>query len=228
MSTSKQIFIFLGAPGSGKGSLAYACVDKLHWKQLSTGDLCRKHIVEGSVLGQEIDFAIKSGTLVSDDVIIDMVGQWLNEETLLNTSIILDGFPRTVPQAEGFIKLIKSNFAAIPLRIVHFVISDEVVIKRLSSRLICSNKDCQRSYSSNEISQFFPKNLGKCDKCGATLKSRDDDRPEAIASRLEGYHYHIGALMDFYKKSGYVVEHILGNASSEQVFEEFLKLVELQ
>ena len=228
MSKSKQqqIFIFLGAPGSGKGTLARMCVDTLHWKQLSTGDLCRKHIAEGTLLGAEIDFAIKSGTLVSDSVIIDMVGQWLEKEITLETSIILDGFPRTVPQAEGFVKLMKNKLGNVRLRVIRFVIPDDVVIKRLSSRVVCSNRDCQRTFSSDPASSFLPKKSGVCDVCGFLLKEREDDKAETIALRLDGYHHHVEHLMNFYTKAGYAIEDISWQVSSEQVFKEFLMLVE--
>lgn len=227
MST-KQIFVFLGAPGSGKGALSRACVKNLDWKELSTGNECRKHRSEGTKIGQEIDFAIKSGTLVSDGVIIDMVAQWIEKHVDSTSSIILDGFPRTVPQAQGLIGLLgHEGFGALRLRIFQLVLDDEVIVKRLSSRLVCTNKSCQTVYSTL-VDSLKPKKEGICDICGSELIRRDDDNPQTIRERLRTYHYHAQSLLDFYKKEGYTIGQINADQLPEQVFENFLAVANIQ
>lgn len=224
----KQIFIFLGAPGAGKGALSRSCVKNLGWKVFSTGDECRKHRSEGTKIGQEIDFAIKSGKLVSDDVIIDMIAQWIEKNTQLTSAIILDGFPRTVAQAQGLLDVLKSKEAEkLSLRIFQLNIEDEDIVKRLSSRLVCTNKACQAVYSTL-LNTFKPKQENVCDLCGSPLARRDDDNPVTIRERLRTYHYHAQALLDFYKKEGYEIGQINADQSPEQVFENFLTVANVQ
>src|SRR5438105_2140053 len=100
-----NIFIFLGPPGSGKGSVSRLCIKDLGWVQLSTGNLCRKHIAKQTEIGKEIDFAIKSGKLVSDDLITNMVLEWFQKDFDDSHTVILDGYPRTIMQAQAFTKL---------------------------------------------------------------------------------------------------------------------------
>ncbi|MFT6765592.1 MAG: adenylate kinase, partial [Alteromonas naphthalenivorans] len=128
MST-KQVFVFLGAPGAGKGALSRLCVKKLGWKELSTGNECRKHRSEGTKIGQEIDFAIKSGTLVSDNVVIDMVAQWIGKNINSALAIILDGFPRTIAQAQGLVQLLKDeNNGDLSLHVFQLNLDDEIIV----------------------------------------------------------------------------------------------------
>lgn len=226
MST-KQIFVFLGAPGAGKGALSHACVKKLGWKELSTGNECRKHRSEGTKIGQEIDFAIKSGTLVSDDVIIDMVSQWIEENVNSTSAVILDGFPRTVAQAQGLINLLKhEELGVLRLNVFQLMLDDEVIVKRLSSRKLCTNKSCQAVYSTL-VDSLKPKQEGICDLCQGKLITRDDDNPETIRERLRTYHYHAQALLDFYKEEGYVIGQINVDQLPEKVFENFLTVANI-
>lgn len=226
MST-KSIVIFLGAPGVGKGALSRLCVEKLGWKELSTGNECRKHRSEGTKIGQEIDFAIKSGKLVADDVIIDMVAEWLKENISLTSAVILDGFPRTTPQAQGLVDLLEQKeFGSLRLHVFQLVLSDEKIVERLSSRLVCTEKTCQAVYST-VYDQFKPKIEGVCDLCGSTLVCRDDDNPDTIRERLRTYHYHAQALLDFYKNSGYKIEIIDVDQPAQKVFEGFLNVADV-
>lgn len=226
--SKKQVFVFLGAPGVGKGALSSLCVKKLGWKQFSTGDECRKHRSEGTEIGREIDFAIKSGKLVSDDVIIDMVAQWLKENEKDAPAVILDGFPRTVSQAQGLIELLSmENFSHLNLQLVKLALNDEVIVKRLSSRLMCENKSCQAVYSTL-ADDFKPKVEGVCDRCGSALIQRDDDKVETIRERLKTYHHHVKALLDFYKNAGYEIKVIDADQPSLEIFENFLTAVGIE
>lgn len=226
MST-KHVFIFLGAPGAGKGALSHACVKNLGWKELSTGNECRKHRSEGTKIGQEIDFAIKSGTLVADDVIIDMVAQWIEKNVGSTLAIILDGFPRTVPQAQGLVSLLEhESFGSLSLRVFQLKLDDEVIVKRLSLRRVCTNKSCQSVYSTL-VDSLKPKQEGVCDLCQGKLITRDDDNPETIRERLRTYHYHAQSLLDFYKKEGYEIGQIDADQSPNKVFENFLTVANI-
>ena len=223
----KQIFVFLGAPGAGKGALSRACVENLSWKELSTGNECRKHRSEGTKIGQEIDFAIKSGTLVSDGVIIDMVAQWIEKNIDSTSAIILDGFPRTVAQAQGLVDLLKhEGFGELRLHVFQLMLDDETIVKRLSSRKVCTNKSCQAVYSTL-VDSLKPKQDGICDLCNGELITRDDDNPNTIRERLRTYHYHAQALLDFYKEEGYSVDQINVDQSPENVFENFLTVANI-
>ena len=133
--------MFIGAPGSGKGTLSALCVRELGWERLSTGELCRKHIAEKTSIGTEIDFAIKSGKLVSDILIASMVEQWFVEHKKSNKPVILDGYPHTVSQAKALDSLFEELFPNIQLKVVHFLISQDALRERLDGRLICLNTD---------------------------------------------------------------------------------------
>ncbi|MDZ4153972.1 adenylate kinase family protein, partial [Methylicorpusculum sp.] len=121
----RDLFLFIGPPGSGKGTLADACVKSLNWKQLSTGNLCRQHIAEQTEIGKHIDFAIKSGKLVSDSLIVAMVHDWFSRYLAEHNTVILDGFPRTVPQAQELSALLEQSFSAAQLQIIQLAVSDE-------------------------------------------------------------------------------------------------------
>jgi adenylate kinase len=224
LNSTKKIIVFLGAPGSGKGALSRLCIESFGWKQLSTGNLCRKHVSEGTPLGQQIDFALKSGTLVSDDVIIDMGKQWIEQEIQNTDALILDGFPRTVVQATGFLKFFDENYAQVKLVIVELRVPDHEIIERLSARLVCSDKGCQAVFSAR-IEKLKSRIEGVCDFCASPLIQRNDDKAEVVAARLATYHLHCEKLTSFYKNAGYVVHVIDGNRGSLEVFESFLKHV---
>jgi len=228
LDKQQEIFIFIGPPGSGKGSLSGLCVQELGWEQLSTGNLCRKHIAQETEIGKEIDFAIKSGKLISDSLITNMVVEWFNHEADAKQPIILDGYPRTVAQAQNFNKLIKSTTNNLKLRIVRFCLSDDSVISRLSNRYICQNKDCQAVYSLMAGSSLAPKKELQCDACSGLLERRKDDDKVAVQERLKVYHHHEHALLDFYKTVGQSVHEINVEKPLNQVFDEFKRVVGLE
>ncbi len=151
----KDIFIFLGPPGSGKGSLSHLCVKRLGWQQLSTGNLCREHIAQQTDIGKQIDFAIKSGKLISDSLIIEMASAWL-KKTFEHTGIVIfDGFPRTVPQAQALHEIITS-LDDVTMNVVRMDIPFETVVYRLLARSICQNNKCQSVYSMHKHSSQQP------------------------------------------------------------------------
>jgi len=222
---SNCAIIFIGPPGSGKGTLSSLCVSMLGWEQLSTGNLCRKHISEGTSIGQQIDFAIKSGKLISDRLMTDMVDEWLATETLLNKTLILDGYPRTIPQATALDELLKTKYTSLKLHIFRFVVPDECVISRLGTRYICQNNKCQAVYSLAEGSSLAPKRDMICDQCKSPLGQRKDDTREAVHDRMIVYHLHEKELISFYRNAGYEVVEVDANRPHEEVFESFKKII---
>jgi len=213
------VFSFYGPPGSGKGTLARLCKERLGFEILSTGELCRKHITKKTDFGLKIDELLKVGHLVPDDLITDMVKEWLSDAIDIDKPIILDGYPRTLGQAQLFVDLIEKEDLGIDCTVVFFEIADEVIMQRLSDRLVCSNDDCQAIYS---ISSSPPRNKGVCDECGASLKRRNDDKIEVIKERLKRYPQDKKELEDFYASHGIAVESIeVGSKSIPEVFEEF-------
>ena len=217
---AKNIIIFLGAPGSGKGSISELCIKELNFKQFSTGDMCRKHIKEGTEIGKQIDFAIKNGKLVSDSLIIKMVENWLeNEVDKDGCHIILDGCPRTIEQADKLIKILENKYCFLKLRVFRLFVSDEEVINRIVNRWICKN--CQAVYSKLENSPLAPKEKGVCDKCNSQLICRKDDTLDAVNERLRIYHKHEQSLIDFFKKINYEINEIDASKEIKEVFKSF-------
>ncbi len=223
MKTTKEIVLFLGPPGAGKGTLSHLCVKRLGWVQLSTGNLCREHIAQGTEIGEKIDFAIKSGKLVSDSLIVDMVGQWLSECVTGDQTVVFDGFPRTVPQAEALNELL-SKRGDVSLRLVRLTMSDDHLVTRLLSRIICSDKKCQAVYSVHEHSSLKPRKENICDECEGSLVRRSDDEESAIAERLKIYHEHEKRLLSFYKKIGQSICNVEAHQSLEEVYGSFIDM----
>lgn len=228
MSLVGKVFVFVGPPGSGKGSVSSLCIKNLGWVQLSTGNLCRKHIAKQTETGKEIDFAIKSGKLVSDSLITNMVLEWFQKDFNENHTVILDGYPRTIMQAQAFAEHFKKQLFKSDLHIVRFVLSDEMIIARLSNRLICENKDCQAVYSEGKGTDLSPKYVMKCDYCDGRIGRREDDDKHAVAERLKVYHRHESDLLDFYHKAGQVVHDVFVEKPLSEVFEDFKALVGLE
>lgn len=227
MEEQKSIYIFLGPPGSGKGSLSQLCEKRLGWIQLSTGDLCRQHIAEGTEIGKQMDFAIKSGTLISDSLIVQMVGSWLLDQRSSKNPVIFDGFPRTVPQVDALRHLLKDRGINAQLVVVHLVLPDEVVEMRLKSRLICGNKDCQTVYSAINA-RLAPRIEMQCDECSSSLVRRSDDHEDSIKERLLIYYKHKQGLLEFYKAIGQSILDLPAHGHVEEVFDSFQHIVGLK
>jgi adenylate kinase len=221
----KELYIFMGPPGSGKGTLSQLCIDKLGWKQISTGNLCRKHIAEGTEIGKAIDFAIKSGKLVSDDLITQMVIDWFEYSYDQSKPVILDGYPRTEAQARVFDKFLREKLIHLQVTLVLFDIDDEEVVKRLSARSVCSNKECQAVYSLLLHSPMRPKKDGICDLCGSSLMCRSDDQPESIRVRLATYAHHAKMLDSYYESTGQRVIRFNAQQPIDQLFGNFMQLI---
>lgn len=224
-----KIIVLVGMPGSGKGTLAAMCVKRLGWRQLSTGELCRKHVASHTEIGKKIDFAIKSGKLVSDSIISEMVFDWLVEGSGSSEVVIFDGFPRTVEQAKSLDKFLCDKFGddAQVLNVVRLVVSEQIVKDRVIHRVICSNKDCQAGYSLSAGSAFYPKQDNVCDKCGAPLIRRADDSGISVESRLDSYRLNEGQLLSFFEESGYPVVNLEAGLEAEVVFDNLMRILQV-
>lgn len=228
MNSSRQVYIFIGPPGAGKGSLSQLCTKRLGWNQLSTGNLCRKHISEQTTIGKEIDFAIKSGKLIADSLITSMVVQWLDSQDKSNQSVILDGFPRTLAQAQTLHDVIDSNKNLnTDLNVIRLNVEDLTVVSRLSQRLICQNNNCQLVYSSKKDDLLGSSKGDLCDSCTSPLIRRPDDSEEAVRNRLVIYHKHAKDLVAFYEANGKYKGEISVEQPLENVFNEFVSLIGL-
>ena len=187
-------FIFLGPPGAGKGSLAVKVAEEYKIPHISTGDIFRANIKNQTPLGVKVKAIIDSGSLVSDDLTCELVKDRLSQPDCKN-GYILDGFPRTIPQAEMFTKICDD------VKVVNFEIKDEIVIRRLSTRRVC--KACGANFN---VLTLPPKVEGVCDKCGGELYQRDDDKQESILHRMDVYREQTEPLINYYKNKGKITD----------------------
>jgi len=188
----------LGAQGTGKGTVAGLISEKIGIPQISTGDIFRKNISEKTELGIEADKYISKGNLVPDEITVPMVEDRLTWEDAKNGAI-LDGFPRTIEQAETLDKILEKQGKKVDL-VVNLVTPKEELIDRMLTRRVCTNQECKATYN---IKLHPPIQEGICDKCGAPLKQRaDDSDPEAIKRRLEIYEEKTSPLVNFYENKG--------------------------
>ena len=187
-------FIFLGPPGAGKGSLAVKVAEDYKIPHISTGDIFRANIKAQTPLGVKVKAIIDSGSLVSDELTFELVKDRLAQDDCKN-GYILDGFPRTIPQAEMLEGLVAD------VKVVNFEIQDEIVIRRLSTRRVC--KACGANFN---VLTLPPKVEGVCDKCGGELYQRDDDKQESIMHRMDVYREQTEPLINFYKNKGKITD----------------------
>ena len=214
----------MGLPGSGKGTISHMCTTKLGWMQLSTGNLCREHIQKQTELGKHIDFIIKSGKLVEDEIILEMIKQWLMEVLNSEVVVILDGFPRTMRQAHLLDEILKTLDMQIQMQIVHFDIDSEKIIDRILYRAVCTNKECQQVYSLKPASDLAPQSHGKCDNCDASLMQRSDDTIESIRQRFDLYHQNEQSIKNYYLERGCKPSIVNTDRSVEEIFEDVKKI----
>ncbi len=218
-----MVIIMLGAPGTGKGTVAGILTQKLGVPQVSTGDIFRKHIKEQTELGKLADKYISKGHLVPDDVTIDLVKSRLQEDDVKD-GIILDGFPRTVVQAEALDKMLAEQGRKVDM-VVNLTTPKEEIIERITNRRICSNPECKTIYN---LILNPPKVEGICDKCGSELVQRKDDNRETVEARFENYLEVTSPLVEYYTKKGNLRTELvskdinrLGKDVAEDIAKEF-------
>lgn len=215
--------IMMGAQGTGKGTVAGIISEKTGWPQISTGDIFRKNLEEKTELGIEAGKYINDGNLVPDEITVPMVANRLNEEDAKD-GFILDGFPRTIEQAEKLDEILNAKNQKIDM-VINLTTPREETIERILTRRVCSNQECKATYN---LVMHPPKQEGICDKCGAKLVQRKDDSSrESINKRLEIYDTQTAPLVEYYTKKGVVrteevsvkVNH-LGNDVANEVLND--------
>ena len=189
-----MILIMLGAPATGKGTVAAKLSEKLNIPQVSTGDIFRKAIAEKTDVGVEAEKYISKGMLVPDEVTIKIVEERLKDDDVKN-GLILDGFPRTIDQAKALDLMLEKENKDITLAI-NLETPEEEIIDRIVSRRVCSNQECKAVYNTKLNP---PKVDGICDKCGKELIQRKDDNEETIKNRLVAYYKQSAPIVDYYK-----------------------------
>jgi adenylate kinase len=206
--------IFIGAPGSGKGTQSREFIDKYGYVQLSTGDLLRGAISQGSDLGVLAKNYMDQGKLVPDEIMIGLVKNYLTTES--EKSVILDGFPRTIAQAESLDLMLKSNADRID-KVIYFKINPQILVERLTGRRTCAK--CSEIY---HIKTKPSKASGVCDKCGGQVVQRPDDKEDVIVERLAQFEKNTGPTIEYYRTKKALFE-IDGTQEPSIVFEEIQK-----
>lgn len=208
----------MGLPGAGKGTQAEKITEKYNIPHISTGDMFRSAIKEGTELGKKAKSFMDQGALVPDEVTIGIVKERLSKADCAN-GFLLDGFPRTIAQAEALQALLKDIDQAIDY-VIHVNVPEEKLVERLSGRRICPA--CGRAY---HVIYNPPKNEGICDKDGQALIQRDDDKPETVKNRLAVNIEQQKPLLDFYEDKGYLVT-IDGDQEINKVFQDIQTIIE--
>ena len=217
-----MVIIMLGAPGTGKGTVASILTEKLGIPQVSTGDIFRKNIKEGTELGKIADTYISKGNLVPDDITIEIVKDRLNQKDVEN-GLILDGFPRTVEQAEALEKMLEEKNKKVDI-VVNLTTPEEEIIERIVNRRVCSNQECKTIYN---LVLNPPKKEGIRDKCGSKLIQRKDDNVETVKSRLDNYFKLTSPLIEYYENKGVLKTEVVSesiNKLGKDVAEEIVEL----
>ena len=205
--------IMLGAPGAGKGTQAKQIADKYSIPHISTGDIFRANIKNGTELGKKAKQYMDQGALVPDELTCDLVMDRIQQDDCKN-GFVLDGFPRTIPQAEALDAALgkineKMDYA------IDVDVPDENIVNRMSGRRACLN--CGATY---HLISIPPKVEGICDRCGSEIVLREDDKPETVQKRLKVYHEQTQPLIDYYKNQG-----ILKSVDGTQPMDEVLKAI---
>lgn len=209
--------IMLGAPGAGKGTQAKKIAEKYQIPHISTGDIFRANIKGGTELGMKAKTFMDQGMLVPDEITIGMLMDRIGQEDCIN-GYVLDGFPRTIPQAESLTKALAERGEKVDYAI-NVDVSDENIINRMSGRRACLG--CGATY---HITFNPPVKEGICDTCGQELVLRDDDKPETVKKRLDVYHQQTQPLIDYYKNAEVLAE-VDGTQPMDAVFQGIVEIL---
>lgn len=209
--------ILLGPPGAGKGTQAKMLAEKYQIPQISTGDILRAAVKAGTPLGKKAKEYMDSGQLVPDEVVIGIIRERLKKKDAAG-GYMLDGFPRTLPQAEALDEVLKGMGSRID-HVISIEVADEELIRRLSGRRTCRN--CGQGY---HLVFDPPKTKGRCDKCGGELYQRDDDNETTVANRLKVYKAQTQPLIDYYRKKG-LLRPIEGLGDIQAIFQRIVAVL---
>ena len=209
--------IMLGAPGAGKGTQAKQIADKYSIPHISTGDIFRANIKNGTELGKKAKQYMDQGALVPDELTCDLVMDRIQQDDCKN-GFVLDGFPRTIPQAEALDAALgkineKMDYA------IDVDVPDENIVNRMSGRRACLN--CGATY---HLISIPPKVEGICDRCGSEIVLREDDKPETVQKRLKVYHEQTQPLIDYYKNQG-ILKSVDGTQPMDEVFKAIITIL---
>jgi adenylate kinase len=213
-----MILILLGPPGAGKGTQAKLLEQKFRIVQLSTGDMLRTQVKRGDELGLRLKDILDSGQLVSDDIMIDLISRRIGEDDCKN-GFILDGFPRTVPQAQALDKMFEWRKLKLDA-VIELKVDENALVERITGRCSCSK--CGASYHK----KFSPPKVeGICDKCGSSeIVCRTDDTEETVRARLKAYHANTAPILPYYDAKG-ILKRVNGMLQPDQVSQAILALV---
>jgi adenylate kinase len=204
--------ILLGPPGSGKGTAAKMLVQKYGWPHISTGDILRDHIKRETTLGKQVKSILAEGKYVSDPIMLDIIKDRLSQNDA-STGYFLDGFPRTIPQAEGLEKISQVHVALL-------IDADaDTIVARVSGRRMCG---CGATY---HLKNLPPKKDGICDKCNSSLYIRDDDKEDTVRKRLDVYRKQTQPMIDHYAKKHMLV-HVDGTRLAEKVYDDLCLVID--
>ncbi len=217
VTTASLIVIFMGPPGAGKGTHAAPLSAHLKIPHISTGDLFRMNIRMGTPLGKIAHRYISEGHLVPDELTLDLLFDRLSQDDC-QKGCILDGFPRTVLQAQAFAKRLSSSSKIV---VINFCVRDELLIARIVGRLAC--KQCGTPY---HLHFSPPKKPLRCDRCEGALYQRDDDTEAVVRNRLEVYRLQTKPVIDYYREEPGLLREICGAGTPQQVFEEVRKALD--
>lgn len=209
--------IMLGAPGAGKGTQAAKISEKYGIPHISTGDIFRENIKNGTELGKKAKGYMDAGELVPDELTCDLVVDRIHQDDA-KKGYILDGFPRTIPQAEALTAALAKSGEKVDYAL-EINLADEAIINRMGGRRVC--KKCGATY---HIVNIPPKKEGVCDNCGGELMLREDDAPETVKKRLDVYHAQTAPLIEYYKNEG-VLHVIDGSTGLEPGFKEIVAIL---
>ncbi|MBO6148499.1 MAG: adenylate kinase [Lachnospiraceae bacterium] len=212
--------IMLGAPGAGKGTQAKRISEKYGIPHISTGDIFRANIKEGTALGKEAKSYMDEGKLVPDELTVRILLDRVSKDDCKG-GYLLDGFPRTIPQAEVLDKELEKAGDRVDFAI-DVEVPDESIVKRMSGRRACLK--CGATY---HVESLPPKTEGICDKCGEKLSIREDDKEETVKKRLEVYHKETEPLINYYEKKG-ILETVDGMQDAEEVFSSIIAILDKQ
>ncbi|HXH81586.1 MAG TPA: adenylate kinase [Candidatus Tectomicrobia bacterium] len=210
--------VFLGPPGAGKGTQARALARDRGVPQVATGDILRQAVAAGTPLGREAQGYMDRGALVPDDVIVGLVAERLREPDAAR-GFILDGFPRTIAQAEALDRLLKDAGQALD-GVVYFEVAEAELLRRLTGRRVCVQ--CQAAY---HVVSAPPRRDGVCDRCGGAVVQREDDREATVRTRLEVYHRQTAPLLDHYRGRG-LLTTVKGEGTIDAVREAIRRVAE--